>query len=231
MAVVNGTDFLLKVRQASTLGATTDPGRREHRQRHGHERPAARPGSRRRGRSRASSPAALASVCSASRAPSQASSAMPWSARHSPPTHRLHDQRRRRGVHRRRQLPDRGDGRRVRHRRRDESLSKKGDTDEQNFPTFGGTKYVVPGIRNVAYTVGGFLETSDVGQQTLRDHELVKAKVVLQVLFDGTNGFQHEARPRSFSTTPTPTAGSSRSRSTSQGESATATSIGTGPIF
>lgn len=109
--------------------------------------------------------------------------------------------------------------------------SKKGDTDEQNFPTFGGTKYVVPGIRNVGYTVGGFLETTDVGQQTLRDHELVKAKVVLQVLFDGTNGFQHEARPRSFTHDADADGGLQPISFDFAGESTTATQIGSGPIF
>jgi hypothetical protein len=111
------------------------------------------------------------------------------------------------------------------------SYRKNGDTDEQNFPTFGGTKYVVPGIRNVAYSVGGFLETSDVGQVTLRNHELVKAKVILQVLFDGTNGFQHEARPRSFTHEAGADGGLQPITFEFQGESATATQVGTGPIF
>jgi hypothetical protein len=111
------------------------------------------------------------------------------------------------------------------------SYSKKGDTDEQNFPTFGGVKYVVPGVRNVGYTVGGFLETTDVGQQTLRDHELVKAKVVIQVLFDGTNGFQHEARARSFSHDADADGGLQPISFDFQGETAAATAVGAGPIF
>jgi hypothetical protein len=109
--------------------------------------------------------------------------------------------------------------------------SKKGDTDEANFPTFGGTKYVVPGDRNVAYTVSGFLETADVGQQTLRDHELAKRKVVVQVLFDGANGFQHEARPRSFSHDADAGGGLQPVSFDFAGESTTATAVGTGPIF
>lgn len=108
---------------------------------------------------------------------------------------------------------------------------KKGDTDEQNFPTFGGVKYVVPGQRIVSYTVGGLLETTDVGQQTLRDHELVKAKVVIQALFDGTNGFQHEARARSFSHEADAEGGLQPIGFDFQGESAAASQIGTGPIF
>jgi hypothetical protein len=109
--------------------------------------------------------------------------------------------------------------------------SKKGDTEEQNFPSFGGTKYVVPGTLNVSYTVSGFLETTDVGQQTIRDHEIVKAKVVIKVLFDGTNGFQHEARPRSFSHDADAEGGVQPVSFDFAGESAAATQIGTGPIF
>lgn len=112
-----------------------------------------------------------------------------------------------------------------------DKYSKKGDTDEQNFPTFGGTKYVVPGNRNVSYTTSGFLETADVGQQTLRDHELVKAKVVIQVLFDGANGFQHEARPRSFSHEADAEGGLQPISFEFAGESAAATVVGAGPIF
>lgn len=109
--------------------------------------------------------------------------------------------------------------------------SKQGNTDEQNFPTFGGTKYVVPGDRNVNYTVGGFLENSDVGQQTLRDHELVKATVVVQVLFDGANGFQHVARPRSFSHEAGAEGGLHPVSFELSGQAAAATIVGTGPIF
>lgn len=109
--------------------------------------------------------------------------------------------------------------------------NKRGETEEQNFPTFGGVKYVVPGDRNVDYEVSGFLDTTDVGQQTLRDHELVKAKVVVQVLFDGTNGFQHEARPTSFSHEAGAEGGLQPITFAFAGMAAAASQVGTGPIF
>lgn len=110
--------------------------------------------------------------------------------------------------------------------------SKKGDTDEQNFPTFGGVKFVVPGTRNVGYTASGYLDTTDVGQQTLRDHEALKAKVVIQVLFDGVNGFQHEARPRSFTHEADAEGGLQPITFEFAGDSANVTTmVGTGPTW
>jgi len=109
--------------------------------------------------------------------------------------------------------------------------SKNGSTDEQNFPTFGGTKYVVPGDRNVSYSVGGFLDTTDVGQAELRRHELLKSPIVLQVLFDGANGFQHVARPRSFSHEAGAEGGLQPVTFEFAGLGSAAAMIGTGPIF
>lgn len=109
--------------------------------------------------------------------------------------------------------------------------NKRGETEEQNFPTFGNVKYVVPGDRNVDYETGGFLDTTDVGQQTLRDHELAKAKVVIQVLFDGVNGFQHEARPTSFSHEAAAEGGLQPITFAFAGMASAASAVGTGPVF
>lgn len=78
-------------------------------------------------------------------------------------------------------------------------FSKKSDTDENTHQTFGGTKLVAPGTRNQEFDIGGFLDTTDVGQAALRTAESTKVPIAIQVLFDGVNGFQQSVRVRSFS--------------------------------
>lgn len=109
-------------------------------------------------------------------------------------------------------------------------VSKKSDTDENIHPAFGGTKYVVPGTRNQALDLSGFLDTTDVGQAALRTAESTRVPIRIQVLFDGANGFDQSVRVTNF-THDAAADGDLQPITFSVVGNAVATIVGTGPVW
>jgi hypothetical protein len=85
------------------------------------------------------------------------------------------------------------------------SIDRGSSRDTSRFPVFDKPlPHSIPGAREVTFTVGGFLNTDDAGQEALRDAEQTDTPVEIQVLFDGTNGFTQTVRVGTvnFSTSP-----------------------------
>ena len=84
------------------------------------------------------------------------------------------------------------------------SFSRNTARDNQTFPVFGSTvAYVIPGTREITYTVSGFL-SDDAGQERLREAEQNDTPIKVRVLWDGTNGFTQEVRVSSTTQDATP---------------------------
>lgn len=107
---------------------------------------------------------------------------------------------------------------------------KTSNTEEHTHPTFGGTKYVVPGDRNQDFEISGFLDTTDVGQAALRTAEATKVPIRIQVLFDGANGFDQSVRVTSF-THEADAAGDLQPITFGFVRNAAAIAVGTGPVW
>lgn len=79
------------------------------------------------------------------------------------------------------------------------SISKNSDRSVTKVPVFMRTiPHVVAAARDQGYTISGFLNGSDAGQQRLRTAEAADEQVIIKILFDGTNGFTQPVKVVSF---------------------------------
>jgi hypothetical protein len=62
--------------------------------------------------------------------------------------------------------------------------------DKGRFPVFNGIPHVTVGQRVKTFTVSGFLNNTDAGQQRIRAMEAADTPVKLRVLPDGVNGME-----------------------------------------
>lgn len=75
------------------------------------------------------------------------------------------------------------------------SFSRGRSRDVNTYPVFGRmTPHSMPGAREMTFSLSGFLNTNDPGQNRLRQAEAADVPVIVQVLFDGTNGFEQRVR-------------------------------------
>lgn len=89
--------------------------------------------------------------------------------------------------------------------------------------------YSIPGAREITYTVSGFLSDTDVGQAALFTAEQANDPIAIQVLFDGTNGFEQEVLVGSTTHSASPEGLQELSYEFSA--VAAATIVGTGPLI
>lgn len=110
------------------------------------------------------------------------------------------------------------------------SFGRSSNRTITQFPAFGLDPSIgVPGPREVTYQAGGYLSIGDSGQDLLHTAEKNNTTVFIQVLFDGTNGFQVEVRvgSKTFNAAP-----DGLQLNTFEFSSVgTPTIIGTGPIL
>lgn len=86
----------------------------------------------------------------------------------------------------------------------------------------------VPGPREVTFALGGYKSVGDAGQDLLHDAEKNNTTVFVQILHDGTNGYQQEVRVGSKSASAAPDGLQGVTfEMTAVG---TATAVGTGPV-
>jgi hypothetical protein len=63
------------------------------------------------------------------------------------------------------------------------------------FPTFGAaTPLGIPSPPDVSFTISGFFDPVDPGQQRLRDHGVARTVGNIRALHDGTNGYEVDVR-------------------------------------
>src|SRR4051812_5112182 len=79
------------------------------------------------------------------------------------------------------------------------------DQQEDVVPVFGNTKYVIPGVRDVTFSVSGYHNGADTGQSILRTAEKTSVAARIKVLYDGVNGFTVLTRVRSRKHSAKPT--------------------------
>lgn len=109
------------------------------------------------------------------------------------------------------------------------SFSRTSNRTVTQFAAFGLDPSIgVPGSREITYQAGGYLSIADAGQDLLEAAEKNNTTVFIQVLYDGTNGFQQEVRVGSKTGTKAPDGLQLRTYEfTAVGA---ATQVGTGPI-
>lgn len=88
------------------------------------------------------------------------------------------------------------------------AYSKSSSRDRTTYPVFmRATPHTLVGAREIAFTLSGYLNMTDPGQQVLRDAEEGDTNVIMRILPDGTNGFTqevmvgsrtHDADPEAF---------------------------------
>lgn len=79
------------------------------------------------------------------------------------------------------------------------AFSKNSDRSVTKVPVFMRTlPHIVASSRDQGFTISGFLNGSDDGQNRLRAAEAADTSVTIRVLFDGTNGFQQDVKVISF---------------------------------
>lgn len=71
------------------------------------------------------------------------------------------------------------------------------DAPVQEFPVFGGTKYLIPGARAITFTASGFYNPTDAGQALLLAAEKDRDNIKIKVMYDGTNGYTIEVKVQS----------------------------------
>jgi hypothetical protein len=109
------------------------------------------------------------------------------------------------------------------------SYSKKSTSPETKYPVFANpTPLVSPGIKEQTFTVGGLFDPVDPGQAVLRAAESAQTPVLIEALFDGTNGFKQTVLVGGFTQEAKPDALQTISYDMSALD--VAVTIGTGPI-
>lgn len=78
------------------------------------------------------------------------------------------------------------------------SYSKSTTRSRNRYPVFGGVTHVTTSPQEEDITVGGFLNDTDAGQQELRDAADNNEVAQIQVLFDGTNGFEQDVKVHTY---------------------------------
>jgi len=79
------------------------------------------------------------------------------------------------------------------------SFSKNSDRSVTKVPVFQRVlPHVVASARDQGYTLSGFLNGSDAGQNALRAAEAADAQVDIKVTFDGSNGFTQPVKVISY---------------------------------
>lgn len=110
------------------------------------------------------------------------------------------------------------------------TFSKSSSRKSDAFPIFDATLPItIPGTREQTYSMQGYLDEADTGQDTLRAAEAADTTVFLTVTRDGTNGFKQECRVTSFTYNTTPEG--LQEISYEFVAAAAATIVGTGPIM
>jgi hypothetical protein len=74
-----------------------------------------------------------------------------------------------------------------------------------NVAVFGrSVQYVIPGIKEQTMTLAGFFSAGDTGQETLTTGEAANDVLAIEVLRDGTNGYEIFGRVGSIRETAAP---------------------------
>jgi hypothetical protein len=84
-------------------------------------------------------------------------------------------------------------------------FGKDVDRPSTDYPVFDqATPYSIAGARGQTISFGGLYDPTDAGQEALLDAEAANTPIKIQVLFDGTNGFEQtiSITKVGFSTTP-----------------------------
>lgn len=108
-------------------------------------------------------------------------------------------------------------------------------SDEQTidtFPTFGdgGNSLGIPTPPDISFSISGFFDPVDPGQVLLRTHGRNRTTVNINVLHDGTNGYEQEVRVGSRTHGASASGGPQRTSFTFAPVGAP-TIVGTGPLF
>lgn len=78
------------------------------------------------------------------------------------------------------------------------SYSKSRARSRSRHPVFGGTTHVTISPAEEDFTVGGFLNDTDAGQQALRDAADNNTIINVEVLFDGAKGFRQDVKVHTY---------------------------------
>lgn len=78
------------------------------------------------------------------------------------------------------------------------AYSKSRTHPRNRYRVFGGTVHVVTGSAEEDFSVGGYLNPEDPGQARLLAVEASETPVNIQVLYDGTKGYQQQVLVHSF---------------------------------
>jgi hypothetical protein len=74
-----------------------------------------------------------------------------------------------------------------------------------NIAVFGrSVQYVIPGLKEQTMTLAGFFSAGDTGQETLNAGEAAQSVIAVEVLRDGTNGYEIFGRVGSIRETAAP---------------------------
>lgn len=99
------------------------------------------------------------------------------------------------------------------------------------FPTFGAaTPLGIPSPPDVSFSISGFFDPVDPGQQELRDVGAARTTELIQALHDGTNGYQVEIRVGARTHGASASGGPQR-QSFEFAPAADPTVVGTGPLY
>jgi len=109
------------------------------------------------------------------------------------------------------------------------SYGRNSNRTIEQFAAFGLDPSIgVPGPREVTFAFGGYKSVADSGQDLLHAAEQNNTTVFVQVLHDGTNGYQQEVRIGSKTANATPAGLQLQTFEASA--AGTATAVGTGPV-
>jgi hypothetical protein len=99
------------------------------------------------------------------------------------------------------------------------------------FPTFGdgGTAFAIPAPSEKTLSFSGFFNPNDAGQVLLRTHGQDRTPVNIQILWDGTNGYQMSVRVASRTHGASATGGP-QTQTFEFAPNGAATIVGTGPL-
>lgn len=109
------------------------------------------------------------------------------------------------------------------------AYGKRSTQPETRYPVFANAVPLTnPGPNEQTFTVGGLLDLTDPGQAVLRAAEQARTPILVQALFDGTNGFKQSVRVGSFAHDARPE--NLQTISYEMTGVAAAIQVGTGPI-
>lgn len=109
------------------------------------------------------------------------------------------------------------------------AYNKNSNRDRTTYPVFQrAVPHTLVGAREIAFTLSGYLNMTDPGQNALRDAEANDTAIVVEVLPDGVNGFRQSVRVGTVTHDADPEAFQEYSFEMSAED--TATVVGTGPV-